>query len=254
MPEKRQSWTATEQAALDSVAGMTGIAAYHKFGDLTNYSRSFNAFEKKRRVVTADSPAYHGAKDVPYAAVPAPVVRGNEDEFIGITTAFWDLETTFSRQPIVLYGAIADNWGRVRQFRKGASIIDDHALVVGIRDALLEYDHWVGWNSILFDQPILNARLIFHGETPLPAHLHTDLMYKASGASIRAGSRSLKNISEYFDVPNRKTPLNVRTWDAAMSGDEEAYNEIGVHCDADVLVTRDVFKILKPQIRNYERK
>jgi uncharacterized protein YprB with RNaseH-like and TPR domain len=80
-----------------------------------------------------------------------------------------------------------------------------------------------------------------------------DLMYYATGGSMRIGRRSLQSVSEYFDVPNRKTPLSVRIWDKAMSGDPEAYDKIVEHCDADVLVTRDVFRVLKTQISNIHR-
>jgi uncharacterized protein YprB with RNaseH-like and TPR domain len=83
--------------------------------------------------------------------------------------------------------------------------------------------------------------------------MHVDLMYKATGSSIRIGRRSLQSVSEYFNVENRKTPLTVRVWDAAMAGSAEAYAKIVEHNDADVLVTRDVFNNLKPQIGTVQR-
>jgi uncharacterized protein YprB with RNaseH-like and TPR domain len=111
----------------------------------------------------------------------------------------------------------------------------------------------VTWNGKLFDVPVLNGRLIFHGLEPLPPTMHIDLMYKATGSSVRIGRRSLQSVSEYFGVPNRKTPLSVRIWDKAMAGDKLAYDLIAEHCDADVLVTRDVFAVLKPQITTVQR-
>jgi hypothetical protein len=38
-----------------------------------------------------------------------------------------------------------------------------------------------------------------------------------------------------------------------MAGSEEAYDLIAEHGHADVLVTRDVFNVLKPQIGNVQR-
>ena len=121
------------------------------------------------------------------------------------------------------------------------------------RDALAEYDIWVTWNGKLFDVPVLNGRLMYHGLEPLPRKMHIDAMYGASGGSARIGRRSLQSVSEYFDVPNRKTPLSVHTWDRAMAGDPVAYAAIAEHGHADVLVTRDVFNHLKPQFQTIQR-
>lgn len=256
MPDKhRNPWTETELVALDSVSSENGMAAYHAWGALTGYSKSFNAFEVKRRRVTQGTPATQDAGVFASAKQPAPVgvTRDEVSSYVGFNVAFWDLETTFSTQPIVLFGAIADQFAVVREFITGKTITDDHDLVVAIRDALSEYDIWVTWNGKLFDVPVLNGRLRFWGERPLPRVMHIDAMYGASGSSMRIGRRSLQSVSEYFDVPNRKTPLNVRTWDLAMSGSQEAYNKIAEHGHADVLVTRDVFNHLKPQFQTIQR-
>lgn len=246
-------WTESELAALDEVSPDSGMAAYHRFGALTNYSKSYNAFEVKRRRVLTESPAVKDYARMARPVSPEPMWFGETQTFVGLTIAYWDLETTFSTQPIVLYGAIANQFGEVRGFRKGKSIVDDKKLVHDIASALSEYDIWVTWNGKLFDVPVLNGRLRYHGLQPLPLTKHIDAMYYATGSSMRIGRRSLQSVSEYFDVPNRKTPLSVRIWDRAMSGDEEAYNLIVEHCDADVLVTRDVFNVLKTQIANIHR-
>lgn len=251
----RSPWTEAELTALETVSGDTGMAAYHAFGALTGYSKSFDAFEVKRRRVTQSSPA---TVDAPVFGGGATVAKRRVSAkematYVGLNIAYWDLETTFSTQPIVLYGAIADQFGRVRGFAKGDDITDDKALVKEIRDALAEYDVWVTWNGKLFDVPVLNGRLRFHGLEPLPLVKHIDAMYYATGGSMRIGRRSLQSVSEYFNVANRKTPLSVRIWDRAMSGDAEAYALIAEHCNADVLVTRDVFDVLKTQVANIHR-
>jgi len=252
---QKSPWTETELNALEASLPETGMAAYHAFGALTGYSKSFNAYEVKRRRLTDGSPGNRLA--LPYSSAKQPARRGvtakDVSDYVGFTVAFWDLETTFSTQPIVLFGAVADQFATVTEFRKGSVIVDDHDLVVSIRDALSEYDIWVTWNGKLFDVPVLNGRLRFWGERPLPKAMHIDAMYGASGGSMRIGRRSLQSVSEYFDVPNRKTPLNVRTWDLAMSGDEAAYDKIAEHGHADVLVTRDVFNHLKPQFQTIQR-
>jgi uncharacterized protein YprB with RNaseH-like and TPR domain len=153
----------------------------------------------------------------------------------------------------MLYGAIADCFGRVRQFRKGKDITDDRELVDTYARALEEYDILVSWNGKLFDVPVIGGRLAFHGLRRLDPNMHVDLMYYASGQFMRIGRRSLASVSEYFDTGNKKTPLSVRIWDKAMSGSAEDYETIVEHCDADVLVLRDVFATLKQHVRNIHR-
>lgn len=246
-------WTENELVALDEVAD-TSMASYHRFGTLTNYSKSFNAFEVKRRRVVGESPATREA-----VAIQPPTTRkivtdkGIPKDFIGLAVGYFDIESTFSTQPIVLYAAIADQFGRVEEFHKGPNIVDDKELVESYCRRLEEYDILVGWNSTLFDIAVLRGRCLFHGLPPLDPHMSIDLMYKASGSAARIGRRSLQSVSEYLGVEEKKTPLSVRIWDRAMSGDEAAYQLIVEHCNADVLVTRAVFGLLKRGIRNIHR-
>src|SRR4051812_6235761 len=103
------AWTDAELSALEQVSGSAGMAAYHAFGALTNYSKSFDAFEVKRRRVVQGTPATAEALTFGASEAPAPVLVPLVDalRYVGFNIAFWDLETTFSTQPIVLYGAIA---------------------------------------------------------------------------------------------------------------------------------------------------
>ena len=246
-------WTETELAALDECAD-TSLSEYHRFGTLTNYSRSFNSFEVKKRRVSAESSA---AKSYAKMKIPMPlrerVTAKEVADFVGFNVGYFDIETTFSTQPIVLYAAIIDQFGRVEEFRKGPSIIDDQQLVTDYCKRLEEYDILVGWNSALFDIAVLRGRNMYYGLPPLDPHMSIDLMYKASGGAAKIGRRSLQSVSEYMGVENRKTPLSVKIWDRAMSGDEDAYNLIAEHCIADCKVLRDVFQVLKRGIRNIHR-
>lgn len=255
MATVKNPWTEAELAALDEVFGETGMAAYHAWGALSNYSKSFNAFEVKRRRVVQGTPASIDASQFGKPVQPARrgVTAADVADFVGFSIAFWDLETTFSTQPLVLCGGIADQFGRVTQFSKGEDITNDHDLVVSIRDALESYDIWVTWNGKLFDVPVLNGRLAYHGERTLGPRMHIDAMYGASGSNMRIGRRSLQSVSEYFDVANKKTPLTPRVWDAAMAGSADAYKLILEHNYQDCLVTRDVFAHLKPRFQTIQR-
>jgi uncharacterized protein YprB with RNaseH-like and TPR domain len=178
-------------------------------------------------------------------------------EFVGVDIAFFDIETTFSNWRRMLCGSIADSLGRVTTLshdtHPGKDWLDDSALVKAYCEELDKYDVIVGWNSKLFDVPVLNSRMLFHGFRPYEPRMHVDLMYKATGSSIAIGRKSLDNVSKYFGVENKKTPLDPRTWDDADHGDKEAFAKIIEHCEADVLVLRDVYAKLKPMVRIMHR-
>lgn len=224
--------------ALVKTAHLPGADGYRAYLELGG-TRTFDGWEvKRRRIAAASSPI---------------TIPQSQSEHIGLRVGYFDIETTFSTQPIMLYGAIAEADGTVRQFRRGPDITDDKALVEAYARALSEYDVLVSWNGKLFDVPVINGRLMFHQSPPLYIHMHIDLMYYATGQFARIGRKSLQSVSEYFEVSNAKTPLRVRQWDGAMAGKPEEYEKIVEHCDADVLVLRDVFNVLKRNVRNIHR-
>jgi uncharacterized protein YprB with RNaseH-like and TPR domain len=224
--------------ALVATANASGLEGYRAYRELGG-TRSFDGWEVKRRRIGV------AASRVPVAAAGPG--------YIGLSVGYFDIETTFSTQPIVLYAAIADGFGNVREFRRGSDITDDAALVEELAAALSEYDILVSWNGKLFDVPIIQARLAFHGMRRLDVNMHIDLMYYATGQFMRMGRKSLQSVSEYFEVSNQKTPLRVRQWDGAMAGKPDEYEKIAEHCNADVLVLRDVFPILKRHVRTIHR-
>lgn len=176
---------------------------------------------------------------------------------------FWDVEST----------SLDASWGRLlcasfvelkgkapytvrhdeAQF-KGKNAIDDINLAVAIRNELETADIIVGWNSILFDAPLLNARLALGKERGLRigerygSH-HVDLMYYAGGQSMKIGSKKLDNVAKFFKTKNQKTPLEGTTWQLAGAGDENALNLIVEHCEADVLTVREVWDHLVPYVQ-----
>lgn len=139
----------------------------------------------------------------------------------------------------------------------GRNKVDDSRLVVAIRNELERSDIVVGWNSILHDIPLLNARLGAAGERPVRlgekhGTFHLDLMWYAGGQSMKIGGRRLATVSKFFNVENEKTPLDGETWQLASVGDVDAMDLVVDHCEADVLVTRDVFPYLAPGVKKIQ--
>jgi uncharacterized protein YprB with RNaseH-like and TPR domain len=137
--------------------------------------------------------------------------------------------------------------------RPGKSAIDDGPLAVAIRDELESADIIVGWNSKLHDVPLINARLAKVGERPVRVNLHSDVMWYAAGSSMKIGSRKLDNVSKYFNVDDRKTPLDWETWQLAGTGDSAALASVVEHCEYDVTVLGQVLPHMMPYVRTIHK-
>jgi uncharacterized protein YprB with RNaseH-like and TPR domain len=136
---------------------------------------------------------------------------------------------------------------------KGRSKIDDSKLVAAIRDELETYNLVVGWNSKLFDIPLINSKLAKSEQRPCALQFHLDLMWYAAGSSMRIGSRKLDNVAKFFKLTDQKTELDWDTWQLAGTGDKPALDYVVRHCEADVKVTAGAYKHLLPYVRNLSR-
>lgn len=139
----------------------------------------------------------------------------------------------------------------------GSTVIDDSKLVAAIRDELESADIIVGWNSILHDAPLLNARLALAGEKGLSlgekyGTWHLDLMYYSGGQSMKVGGRRLDTVSKFFKTKDNKTPLDGETWQLAATGDLGAMDQVVRHCEYDVVVLRQLFPHLAPHVKKFQ--
>lgn len=179
---------------------------------------------------------------------------------------FFDLESTdlSASWGRLLCGSFADASGNVESFRgdkrryRGKDAADCGKLAVACRDRIEAADILVSWNGIMFDIPILNAWLLRFGHrevqltTKRKASHHLDLMYYARGAFLRMGSSKLDNVAKFFRVEHTKTPLDGMTWQLAATGDGKALDRVVEHCEADVLVLRDLFPVLSRFIKKQQ--
>lgn len=257
-------WTQEQDRVLFSIAEqaaqMTHAEVAAAFTQATGTPATEDSVRNRLKRIRADIQLQELARVNPSSEFVFDVPAVPQDEYVNFSLLFWDLETTnlSAMMGRILACAFSDEFGQTKAFRyedyPGKSLIDDGPLVVAIRDELEKADTWVTWNGKLFDVPMLNARLLKAGERPLRADVkHVDLMYYAKGGFLRIGSAKLDNVSKYVNSPNRKTPLDWETWQMASVGDKPAMDLIVEHAIADVLVTRDVFAVLKPHVRIVHR-
>lgn len=189
-------------------------------------------------------------------------VTTDADEFVGFRIAFFDIETTALTAMMgrVLAVSISDSWchfatRRITDFPQ-TSIIDDSGVVAWAKGELEKYDILCGWNSKMFDVPLLNARLMYHGLPPIRSDLmHVDPMWRArpGGNGARIGSSKLMNVGKFFNLPEQKDDVDWTTWQLAATGDDAALADVVAHCEADVLLLRAAFHRLKPLIHTIHR-
>jgi uncharacterized protein YprB with RNaseH-like and TPR domain len=274
-------WTQRELDALNHT---------HTFQDwmgaTSSTTKSYDAWEKKRRVVEQRQLAMDPEElDVDELALLSQSQSEKDDhkriskalvaaekpnlgatrEFPNIITfepAYFDLETTnlkanFGR---ILCASVADMFGNVRTFRIDEAPYartkrrDDIALAVGLRDYLEQFDVIMGWYSKMFDIPFLNTRLLIGNERPLRADImHVDAIWKAKKGSMALHSARLDALAKTFRLDTQKTVLDPDIWQDASDGDKVAMDYVVEHCEADVLVLRKVFYVLKPLIKIVHR-
>lgn len=140
---------------------------------------------------------------------------------------------------------------------RGRKRTDDYNLAIAIREDIESADMVVGWNSILHDIPLINARLAAVRERPVRlgekyGTVHLDLMWYASGQSMKIGGRRLDNVSKFFASPHTKTPLLPGVWADAAAGERDAMDLVVEHNEFDALVTRDVWEHLVPYVKKFQ--
>lgn len=178
---------------------------------------------------------------------------------------FYDTESTnlAAAWGRVLCASFADGTSEPYTFRSdrkkwgGKNLIDDGPLCVAIRDELESADMIVGWNSILHDVPLVNARLAKIGERPVRlgekhGTWHLDLMWYSGGQSMKIGGRRMDLVAKYFGTEDQKTPLDPETWQLAGAGDKKAMDLVVEHCEADVEVLRALFPRLANGIKKFQ--
>ncbi len=166
--------------------------------------------------------------------------------------AYWDIETTdlkgsFGR---IICGSVyhvesnkmvtyrLDKYVRTG---KADDMSDDRQLCVDLRDEIEKSNVTCGWYSKGFDIPMLNTRLIKHGERRMKTMLHLDAIWYAKGwRGIKPNGASLAAVAEFFGLEESKMKIDADTWILARTGQKKANDIIQERCESDVRLTQQV--------------
>lgn len=171
-------------------------------------------------------------------ATPAPLV-----------SLVWDIETTDLRSDLGLLlcvGFLDLNTGSLVIKSVADFGHNERELVEWVKEVVTGADILIGHNSLGFDKNFINGVLARHGLPPLPPRLHYDTYQIArNGFKGLPSSYSLRNLADFFGLPDQKDNMSKTIWRTAPV-DPEALERLKYHCEVDIHVTAQLWQVLKP--------
>lgn len=117
-----------------------------------------------------------------------------------------------------------------------------------------EADVVIGHNVEGFDCATMNGRAMILGLKPPSPYRVVDT-YKVAKTEFKIESNSLEYLSEVLGLKNKKLAHKkfpgFELWAECMAGNEEAWEEMKTYNIVDTLAVREVYKIMRPWIRNH---
>ena len=114
---------------------------------------------------------------------------------------------------------------------------------------LNEFDILVAHNGQYFDKRWLNTACIEHYICPVCRLKKFIDPVLVSRKHLRMGRNSLAALLDHFDIPDKKTPLELKLWlKATLDGNQAAMNKIVAHCRADILALETLYDRIRPLI------
>lgn len=128
--------------------------------------------------------------------------------------------------------------------------LDDYDVSLALRNIYDEADVIIGQNLDEFDIKKSNARFIMNKIQPPSPYLTIDTK-KVAKKYFKFDSNSLKDLARYFGVRRKGDPGGISTWEGCMRGDEKSWDIMKKYNKQDVVVTEDVYLMMRPWIRNH---
>lgn len=127
---------------------------------------------------------------------------------------------------------------------------DDSAVVMMAYEILKDADVIVTHNGKRFDLPVLNTRLMANGFPPLHKIVHVDTKNVAKRLSLY--SNALNNVAKFFKLEEKMENGGWDLWCKVQKRDKKAQKTMSEYCAQDVEVLEQVYKKLRPLLKNAE--
>lgn len=128
---------------------------------------------------------------------------------------------------------------------------NDRELVKRANEVIRNHDIIAAHYGMRFDLPFLRTRGMMQGLAVLPEKVVID-PWAVARRKFKFQRNRLDGIAKALGAPDRKTPLDLQVWRAAMlDGDKASMDLIVEHCEADVRVLAFVLDQVKPFVRQF---
>ena len=128
---------------------------------------------------------------------------------------------------------------------------DDRRVLKELIDLLSGYDLLIGHNIASFDLGWLDSRRMFYGWPSLRSWYYFDTYQVSCSLAIKAGSKRLGWLGDYFGLEGEKTAVYPTSWHMVSNTYEQEYREarqeIVYHCQQDVKSNRNLLDVLFPE-------
>jgi uncharacterized protein YprB with RNaseH-like and TPR domain len=182
-----------------------------------------------------------------------------------ISTLILDLETTdlAADRGVILCASWESSTepGKVRTIRQDDPKINpdwdtrrsnDREIVKYLNGLVRDHDIVVAHNGSRFDLPFLRTRAMRWRLAPLKDVKNVDPL-SIAWRKFRLRSNSLGAVADHLGIEDKKTPLDLSVWAAAMlDGCKKSMNKIVAHCEADIKVLSAVLPHVKPFIKIFD--
>lgn len=122
-------------------------------------------------------------------------------------------------------------------------------MIRGVYDALMEADAVVTFNGAKFDLPKLEGQFQLEGLPPPPAPTQVDLYLAAR--KLGHICNKLDYLAPLMGLGSKVKHPGLEMWIGCFNGDPKAQKKMAHYCAGDVRLTEDVYKELRPYIRNH---
>lgn len=124
--------------------------------------------------------------------------------------------------------------------------VDDRQVVETLHEIVSGVDAVIAHNGDSFDMRWLNARIAFHGLTPLPPVIQIDTK-KIAKRKFNFNSNKLDYLAKYLQV-GKKIKTEFDLWKECLAGDEKALAKMVRYNRHDIVILEAVYKKLAPYV------
>lgn len=127
------------------------------------------------------------------------------------------------------------NWNKRRS--------DNSRVVEAIVERLRDFDILVAHNGQYFDKTFLNSACLKYGISPSTRWTKFIDPVLIARRHLRIARNSLGSLIDYFEIEDKKTPIEFKHWiQASHDGNRKSMSYIVQHCEQDIVSLEQVYE------------